>query len=781
MNRTAALTGTAALTLSTCLTFTAVAPSTEAATPADLITSKVTPSRTTVTQGAGLDVTHTVTNKGRTRAGTSDTRFYLSSDPADSLRQRAASRNHPRTSFTDVLLNGPRRVAALAPGRALAQPKTRVTVPIGTPAGTYALLACADDRGTVKESQEAGNCAIATKRITVTTVPGSETLRLDQLSDVFRWPDDESGPLQLVKVFCQSVHPPRALTLSASVAAVRADLTRRAGADAVRMVDTSPLAATADQAQELAAAAITQASPGLALAALLRAHTMEPRNSTHLVNAAALATGLGLPNEALAMLEAAARLDLGRPAMGVSQQAIALVVRANALVLTGRAPAARPLYTAAAAREPLLTEAQAGLATVEACAGDDEEAARWLRRSRQRHQERQPDTETPTGPHPAIGTSTGRVTPLRRLPLAQSPSQLVKMKPIYDQMHVDFVAFIAAKNVEDEALFQRMRAADQHRTRAETKRRDGILRLTHLAGDEPDIDALQDAFGDALDDLVDHGDAFFGEGTGEKSSTYGEILKAHGEPCHGIIDGQARNACYHYEVNRLCRPAMITAHQEWLSLMATAQTTGEAYQAAKSQRVSGYAAHLADPDAHRSVVLGIEDSEQTAYASLSTRARSWATHVNRVKNDCVEPKDAPTTPGPGAPPGATPGPCTAGLRAFDVVIPLGAATVKLNCEKVQVGVSAETIPLVAAFAEVTYDFRAGKVTFFGGAQGGGKVGDVVELAFKSGVYVTADKTGTVDAGWRVGPSAAVGTGSVESGVFNDEIDLSFVSALRGTD
>ena len=56
-----------------------------------------------------------------------------------------------------MLLTGTRSVPALAPG-GQSQGTVNVTVPVGTAAGTYFLIACADDLGVVQESQEGNNC-----------------------------------------------------------------------------------------------------------------------------------------------------------------------------------------------------------------------------------------------------------------------------------------------------------------------------------------------------------------------------------------------------------------------------------------------------------------------------------------------------------------------------------------------------------------------------------------------------------------------------------------------
>jgi subtilase family serine protease len=70
------------------------------------------------------------------------TQFYLSLNPVKESE--------------DVLLGG-RAVSALAPGSSLSG-STTVTVPQSTPAGTYFVLACADDGETVSESDELNNC-----------------------------------------------------------------------------------------------------------------------------------------------------------------------------------------------------------------------------------------------------------------------------------------------------------------------------------------------------------------------------------------------------------------------------------------------------------------------------------------------------------------------------------------------------------------------------------------------------------------------------------------------
>jgi subtilase family serine protease len=117
---------------------------------ADLVISSLEDPPATQVSGATIRVTDITRNVGAASAAASTTRYYLSLDAG-----RDAG---------DVLLAGARAIPPLAPN-AFSTVAVFVTIPSGTPAGTYFLLACADDLTAVLETNETNNCRAATRTV----------------------------------------------------------------------------------------------------------------------------------------------------------------------------------------------------------------------------------------------------------------------------------------------------------------------------------------------------------------------------------------------------------------------------------------------------------------------------------------------------------------------------------------------------------------------------------------------------------------------------------------
>jgi uncharacterized repeat protein (TIGR03803 family) len=130
---------------------------------ADLVESTLSNPPATVAPGGRFTVSETVTNNGQATAAASTTQYYLSVDAAKDAGD---------------LLIGARAIVSLVGGATSAGSKI-VTVPAGTAHGVYYVLACADDRFKVVETNETNNCLASATTIVV----GQPDLAVTALTD----------------------------------------------------------------------------------------------------------------------------------------------------------------------------------------------------------------------------------------------------------------------------------------------------------------------------------------------------------------------------------------------------------------------------------------------------------------------------------------------------------------------------------------------------------------------------------------------------------------------
>ena len=109
----------------------------------DLVVASITGPSGSVTIGGPVSLGATVRNRGGARAAASKLGFFLSRDA--------------KRSKDDVALGGPVAIRALKSGKKSTQ-GTPATIPAGTIAGEYSLLACADVRAKIGERRESNNC-----------------------------------------------------------------------------------------------------------------------------------------------------------------------------------------------------------------------------------------------------------------------------------------------------------------------------------------------------------------------------------------------------------------------------------------------------------------------------------------------------------------------------------------------------------------------------------------------------------------------------------------------
>jgi hypothetical protein len=120
----------------------------------DLLVTTLSDPPASATRGSAFTVTDTVENRGVLPADPSATRYYFSPNPD--------------WGTADRRLAATRAVPSLAAGASfLAPAPLTLTVPVNMPAGTYFLLACADDFRRVMEGSEINNCKASAGTVTV--------------------------------------------------------------------------------------------------------------------------------------------------------------------------------------------------------------------------------------------------------------------------------------------------------------------------------------------------------------------------------------------------------------------------------------------------------------------------------------------------------------------------------------------------------------------------------------------------------------------------------------
>ena len=643
-------------------------------------------------------------------------------------------------------------------------------MPFGTQPGRYHLLACADDRAAVAEAAEGDNCRVATHPEDGVEVPtpiqilAEGEYRVDAFSDIFDQPDEADDVADLARLsptFCNNPATSTVSTLPAALASVHAFLNEHAPNGQALFAGIAAYH-DATRAQEAAGGAIAMGRPGAALAALVRAHELEPTQASHLVNAAAVASSVGLPSEALAMLDAAERLeDPDRPAMGIGRHAVALNNRGAALAMLGRLRRGR-----SRARRRLGRRAAAERGQHEPRCDHGLLAGRRARRQVPARGPPPPAAEAAR----QLARQGHRAAQARaaRCPEGGGADAHVLPEPGDQAAGRDHRPDRPRQPARGEHPAPSATSGRARRTAA-TARRSAASTTpprspTSAPSTKPSIRSS------TRSSRLQRG--FWGDNERDDHE-YALLADAAGKWCAG----SPLPNCFAQRMNETCRPKLRIAHQAWRDEMQETYGAAQTLVRAATRRMSGYAVNLADPDAHALALLQVTQYERAVYARLLQWAQHWTHSAQLYADHCVEPLDPPSS----APASARPTPtseaaCSPLLKAISGVWELGPTKLKVSCERIQQSFKAEVIPWVQAYSEVSYNFRSGRLSVFGGVKGEAD-GVVGKLGFKSGMYVNAERDGTVDVGWRVGPQVTVGAGPVEFEVLKDEVDISIVSTV----
>ena len=555
------------------------------------------------------------------------------------------------------------------------------------------------------------------------------------------------------------------MQLAQALASLEAALAKAAGPNALSRLAGTKVGHSADQAETVAAAEVGKANPGGALAALLIAHKDEPNEARHLENAAVVATSVGYPQEALALLAAATTLpERGSPEMGIDRTARSLNNQAYALIRLGRWSEAVPILKTAILREPLLNEAQRNLAVALLCLGDTAGAAGAYREGLRRNhfdEVGDPSKYQTFDPSQSFDLSQGQPTKLPEITYPQTLDQAAGAAP-------KFESDSNSRSDEAKALLDQQTSLPPQGPRVSSLTTMRIVHIEDLSGNvqgTPKVSALFTTWWSDIKHMNDVDAKWtndFGAATVDCENRLGE--------------GAASIACS----KAWCQGAEPAAQRGWLSSIKDTDKALRAWADAYSRFASGLAANLKDPVARQWVLTDEQYWLMSNYALLVQSASVWIAGMAANKGTCFDViTDAPAETKAGGKASAVA--CTDLIGGASFSLDLELFTISVSCE--EVGLEAEA-PLAEGglaeaglFSSVSYKFKNGSTTLFAGTYA--KTNEISGLSAgaKGGLYVTWDQQGTVtDVGARGESSIDQSHGPGSASVSGPDASWSFVGS-----
>lgn len=537
-------------------------------------------------------------------------------------------------------------------------------------------------------------------------------------------------------LICQAKAAPQMLTLPQALQNGWNYLTQRVGAANLSAFRSAADLDTPAKAQAFALAALADNRPDGALAALLHAHTLDPQSPIILVNAAGIFVTLNKPNEALALLDAAAALPgpMATP-MGIPGEELAANTRGYALLLLARWAEAEAVLRPLAESDTELSEARLNLSQALLCQNKDNEAMRFYRLgSRRMMWDVAEYGEEVEGIRPPVeltlNRSAGKLFTLPPLGVMHTPQQAEAVWQHLNELIDESIARTAAINAQIQ-INSELRSERPLPGPLTFARFNNITITALRAQHEPDIQALYQATADQ--------DTALTELNNQQAIEWLELADM-------FPDWNAYTAA--------CR-SLVTGHLSvWLTEYYQFESLLEQYTTAKYAAMTGTAANLADPLFHEYVSLRIEHEMEGDVAWRLHTLNRYAATVSARWGYCEGVEE--TAQAQASEPTFTrAAQCPAALTRNKMGIGLipGILQLRLNCEVLEV--EANTPGWLSIFGQVSVDFRNKTSTFFAGGKISSPSG-MAQLGINEGFYVSVGENGIKDLGMKVSSSVDVG-------------------------
>jgi len=561
--------------------------------------------------------------------------------------------------------------------------------------------------------------------------------------------------------YCLATLPLNPLTLSQAMASIQQKLDQVAGAGAFE----SALAATAQTNQEvLTAMAVGATADKLgpaALVALLAAHQNDPINPKHLVNAAGAAELLGLPNEALALLDAADALggDFGSP-MGINGNATALNNRGYALLLTGQFSQAQTALSSAVALEPHLAEAKKNLGIALLCQGNAPAAAQSFQAGMRR---------TPLQPNldQVFDLSKGLAANLPPVPYPAVPALFPSYQNVWKQLSTEEGSQFNNYESRIAAINQQINQSDLGYTTPPMT----LERENDIVEDINGLSGLQFTAQDApLGDLWSAVTAAQTAETNFTVTTSNQLNVLSGQIA--VATSNAQRAALQVQ----CQTLVKEAHTQWLYDQARLDNATRAFINVWYRDLSGLAENLSQPllNQRESIEANVDLISQ--YQLIINEADAYAILVGSYWQSCQGPEQTGSPEAQSPNPGNSP-PCPAILTFGKISVDLfETLNVSFNCEQVDITVSTGIGSFVklGPFVQLSLN-RSGTWTVFSGAQA--SAANV--LSGQAGFYIQGNDNAFTAAGVRGGTSLSAGPIVIDTPVGFDAALIGSVSSPPG--
>jgi tetratricopeptide (TPR) repeat protein len=495
--------------------------------------------------------------------------------------------------------------------------------------------------------------------------------------------------------------------------------------------------ATPEGAQAFAMAAMADRRPDGALAGMLRAHELNSQSPIILINAAGMFATLDMPNEALALLDAAAALpEPAQPEtpIGIPSSELATNTRGYAMLALGQWAQAETVLRPLVEAGTELSEARMNLSQALLCQDKDDEAVRFYRLGARRmtwdvveHGEEIEGIRPPV--ELTLNRTAGKVFTLPPLGVMNTPEQA---EAVWEHTN-NLIDQSIARGDELNALIEAN--TDQRHARPLpgplTMARFNNITITALrAMYEPDIEALYEA-------------------TAAQEDVLNELNDEHGQEWLDLAD----DFTDWNEYVAACRD-MVRGHlPQWLAEYSEFENLLEEYTLAKYAAMTGAAANLSDFLNHEYVSLSIENEMETDVAWRlhvlnGYAATTWA-HWNYCEGVA---QSAPEEPSEPTFERADRCPASLTRNKMGITI-LGMVQLRANCEVFEAEVAGPG--LITIFGQVTVDMRNKTSTFFAGGKIQSPPG-MVRLGANEGLYISVGENGISDVGLKVSTSVDVG-------------------------